>query len=378
LNNDLGAQTIKLIVSSDGCTSAPYTLVVNPIPSVCHAVIQEPTYSWCDSGKEVSIPIQFHSLSTYTSCPVKFTWDFGDNTPLSNAENPTHTYVHPTPGQQFTVKLTVTTGQGNDLCTDVATRVLTLRPFKADLTYKICCDGRVDFYNTNAVGGRWEDYNEPKRQNLFNLQYHHWPFTDYKLSDASDGDHHYWQYYDAGVHTITLQDAKSADGNVCPLTVRFTVPPLACLSRNDHLPDPWSYYTVTLNGTKIQLKFRQVQNFGLYPKLKAKIRSPFFRRFKNASVSITGTVFFKDADGCYCNLSNTVPSAVQASTSNRSKAQVEWGVTDASGNTRKFRTKDPSIQAHFDVELKNGDKGHWDLNLGDDCDLPKHPEAFWN
>lgn len=370
--SELGALTIEhRVVTNELCT-ASYTVVVPAIPSTCQAVISGAKYSWCDTSKEnTSVSVQFENQSTFTSCPVKYVWDFGDGSATSSAENPQHTYANVNKiGQTFNVKLTVMTGVAPDICSSTVSYQLTLKPYIPDLTYKICCDGRVDFYNSNADEGSWDDHNTSKKQGVFNLRYHHWPFTNHKIEGLL-GSNHYWQYYDAGVHTMTIGDATNENGNVCSVSREFTVPPPTCLSRNDRVTQ-----IVTLNGVQIKLKFRQKQGLGITPKLVAKVRSRFLKKFKNASATISGEVYFKDQNNCYCgddpNYIHTIPSNTTGSTTNSWKAKVVYSVP------HKFRTKDPSIKARFHVELKDGTVGDWELDLGNDCDLPKHPSAFWN
>ncbi|HIP31195.1 MAG TPA: PKD domain-containing protein, partial [Crocinitomicaceae bacterium] len=62
-------------------------------------------------------PICANSSVTFTDASTSatgWTWDFGDATPTSNMQNPTHTYTSAGP---FTVTLTVTNGAGSDMIT---------------------------------------------------------------------------------------------------------------------------------------------------------------------------------------------------------------------------------------------------------------------
>ncbi|MFN5355054.1 MAG: PKD domain-containing protein [Bacteroidota bacterium] len=68
-------------------------------------------------------PVQFNNMSIPGTSPVvSWNWNFGDGTPVSTLESPTHIYANP--GLQ-TVTLIVTTAEG---CTDTLTRTIFTNP----------------------------------------------------------------------------------------------------------------------------------------------------------------------------------------------------------------------------------------------------------
>lgn len=69
-----------------------------------------------------NIPVNFANTSTGTQAGTNFTWNFGDGSPVSNVQSPTHNY---NAGGTFNVTLTVTNGPG---CSDVANATVTTLP----------------------------------------------------------------------------------------------------------------------------------------------------------------------------------------------------------------------------------------------------------
>jgi gliding motility-associated-like protein len=98
------------VTDTNGCSDSTTVLVtVNPVPV---AVLGANVTSGC-----APLCVDFSDLSTVTAPGVitSWTWDFGDNSPVSNSQNPTHCYA--TAGN-YTVILTVVTADG---CTSTIT-----------------------------------------------------------------------------------------------------------------------------------------------------------------------------------------------------------------------------------------------------------------
>ncbi len=122
--------------NNNGCTnSATYTdyIYVEPIPVA----------SFTPSSSIVSIfnsTVNFNNTSTNA---IEYTWDFGDESPESTEENPTHTYPDEEPGN-YVVTLIATSALG---CADTVTRVIIVQD-------------ELIFYVPNTFTPDGDDYNE--------------------------------------------------------------------------------------------------------------------------------------------------------------------------------------------------------------------------
>jgi len=122
-----GTFTVTLTVTStNGCqTSLTQPVIVNPLPTA--AFSNTPACS----GQ----PMNFTDQSLSGGGPLtSWSWDFGDGSPTSATQNPTHNY--PSTSATYTVTLIVTTTAG---CTDTVQQAITLQPiptpqFAADTT----------------------------------------------------------------------------------------------------------------------------------------------------------------------------------------------------------------------------------------------------
>ena len=158
----LGTYTATLTVTDDrGATDSADVTVNVAAPNVPATVVAsvDPTY-----GK-VPLPVQFSSAGTSDSdgTVVAYEWDFGDGSPVSTEENPSHVYA--TAGI-FVATLTVTDSDGATSSTTVTLeRVLNVFPTvvasgtptsgKGPLTVAFSSDGTVDTDGTIA-GYSWD------------------------------------------------------------------------------------------------------------------------------------------------------------------------------------------------------------------------------
>lgn len=115
-----GPFTVSLTVTSNkGCT--------NTRTQQLTSVYAEPVAAF-NSLPEVCIGslIGFSDASTAAGSIVNgWTWDFGDGSPLSNLQNPTHSY---TTAGTYTVSLRVSTLAGCQTVNNVATRTVLVKP----------------------------------------------------------------------------------------------------------------------------------------------------------------------------------------------------------------------------------------------------------
>ena len=73
-----------------------------------------PTASFRASPTSGTVPLPVQFTDTSTGSPTSWSWDFGDGSPLSSAQDPSHTYT--TPGT-YTVRLTAANAQGSSTAT---------------------------------------------------------------------------------------------------------------------------------------------------------------------------------------------------------------------------------------------------------------------
>lgn len=138
-----GTRPVRLIVTnSDGCRDTitklvPVNSTPNPNFSATSACLGQATV--------------FTDLTPGT--PTSWRWDFGDGSPPSTLQHPTHTYTIP---GTYSVKLVVTVGTG---CTDSLTRPVTVHPVPtADFTATASCavDQPVVFTNTSTGASTYQ------------------------------------------------------------------------------------------------------------------------------------------------------------------------------------------------------------------------------
>ncbi len=121
--------------------------------------------------------------NTSTGDPITYTWDFGDGSPLSGLENPTHDYVSV---GDYTVTLTATNDFGSDVASDVLR--VGLAP-TAVFTHPVTASAQAPVQFTNQSQGTPE------------LSYD-WDFGDGSARSTAVNPIHV--YTISGTYTITL------------------------------------------------------------------------------------------------------------------------------------------------------------------------------
>lgn len=109
--------TVQLIVTdSSGCSDTlSKTIFVDPLPVA--------SFTFTPNNACSGTPIQFSNNSTGSG--LTYSWNFGDGSPLSNIQNPSHTYDAVGCGNQiYTATLTVTDSNG---CTSTTSHLITVR-----------------------------------------------------------------------------------------------------------------------------------------------------------------------------------------------------------------------------------------------------------
>jgi gliding motility-associated-like protein len=221
-----GTYNIDLTVKTDkGCMATiSRAVTVNAKPAVDFSL---PT---------VCLPTgiaQFNDQTTVTGGSVtNWTWDFGDATALSNAQNPAHTYTTAGP---FNVKLTATSGSG---CVDTKTKQLTTVYAEPQAIFnvapEVCLGNPIQFTDgsiaANSTVTAWD-----------------WDFGDATAIDHSQNPSHI--YAAAGTYTIKLKVTSAAGcqtvNNFATHTVivnalpvaNFNIPAPSCVTRNIRFND---------------------------------------------------------------------------------------------------------------------------------------------
>lgn len=137
-----GTYMVTLISnSSKGCSDTTVNLVtVNPPPSIAF------NYNTVCEGS----PTIFNDMSSVQQGVVnQWVWNFGDGSPLSYLQNPTHLYTN---AGTYTVTLTGTTNKG---CSNTATHVVTVNP-KPNVQFSTtnnCLNATTNFTNSSSVTG---------------------------------------------------------------------------------------------------------------------------------------------------------------------------------------------------------------------------------
>ena len=103
----LGAKTVTLTVIDTNSRSATSKLTLNVVDYASPTA----SFTWDPpTTPAVNSPVQFRDTSAAGSGTIiQWSWNFGDNSPLSTVQNPTHTYSS---NAQNTVSLTITDSNG--------------------------------------------------------------------------------------------------------------------------------------------------------------------------------------------------------------------------------------------------------------------------
>lgn len=203
-----GTYTVTLIVSSNfGCKDTVAQAVT---------VYPEATAGFSAPGVCVGSPTSFTDLSTVPVGTINsWSWNFGDFSPVSNTQNPLHTYAV---AGTFVVTLSVTSTNG---CAAVISQPVNVHaiPVAAFSASNGCANAIIQFTDQSAVAndtiGAWL-----------------WAFGD--GSPVSSQQHPSYAYQSPGIYTVTLV-ATSVNGCVDTTVgpVQIYSLPVAAFSVND-------------------------------------------------------------------------------------------------------------------------------------------------
>lgn len=184
-----GTYNVSLTVTNPvGCTHTSNQMVtVNLVPTAAFT-----TSTTC-----------LGSLSSFTDAstgfPVAWQWDFGDGSPISTLQNPTHTFAST---GTFTVQFIAFGGSG---CSDTTTGTITVTPIPtADFVFTSVCATDTTFFTSTSLGG----------PDTFL-----WNFGD-GFTDATNDSTPSHVYTLAGTYNVTLTAGYAASG----CTNSFTLP----------------------------------------------------------------------------------------------------------------------------------------------------------
>jgi gliding motility-associated-like protein len=132
-----GTYNVSLTVTNAfGCTSTvTHPVIVNPVPVA----------AFINTTACLGQATSFTDQTTGT--PISWTWTFGDASPVSNVQHPTHTY---TAAGTYTVTLIAFGGSG---CSDTISHTVTVNPVPtANFTFASVCTNDTMFFNSTSLG----------------------------------------------------------------------------------------------------------------------------------------------------------------------------------------------------------------------------------
>ena len=195
-----GTYTVTLTVRNGaGPSEISKTVTIDPIP------VGPPTAAFTASALTVPVNALITFTNTSTDDPTEFSWNFGDDSPLAAATNPTHSFAAP---DTYVVTLTAS----NDGGSDSATRTITvIDPPTASFTAE-STGLDVAFTDTSTRGPtEWA-----------------WDFGDGNTSTLQNPTH---TYATAGSFPVTLETSNNSGVSI-PFATTVTVaePPVASFS----------------------------------------------------------------------------------------------------------------------------------------------------
>lgn len=379
----VGAYQVTLEVTDHyGCTWST-TKTINVVD--CQASMETPSYSWCVAkiNPEIKSDVVVAFKSTSIGCPpFTWDWDFGDGSPHSTDENPTHTYVQAKSGDQHQVTLTVKDSSG---CTSHSTVTLTIEQRVGPaFTYKACPDGKV-ILETNDPGPSWTLTPSPTHVAP-------WPYSS--SIPALEGKRLIVSYDNDGVYSATLKSTNQ-NGNHCDARHEFTVHH-DCCAKNAHTSAISSAFSAQIGNTtatlRIKARLRQLQEPFVHRVVARTILQRLnshghWRRYRSPHVEIdadfTGTVWrsesavFNWGNGAYyrgCNCWTSEPTNGSKVLTNVRKVKAVDGIG------ARFRSKVNSITSQHRVSVNGGPSQVMaTLKLGQqtDCDSFQTKFHWW-
>jgi hypothetical protein len=341
------------IMDNFGCAHS-----TDPIPVVvsfdCHAAAEVDKYYLCAGCEgQANIQVLFNNTSTGGTCPLTFTWDFGDGTPTVTTNETQlsvpHTYSVPNCAATNNYSVTITmTDSSPDPCTSTAVVPLVIAPCRPDVTWKVCPTGKVCF--TASVPGKWT-----------------FPSTLQHVSGNLDEDTEVcMKACTEGSFPFTFEGFCNTGGR-CIISRTLIVDELVCCAKNDAQRE---HYEFSGGGTDYRMKYKMVQrNFLIYHRIRLKTK---LKKHKNLwgigywkgtkadqiEAHCVGTVYKSDSE-CTCVLPHDVNDGVVKYNKKKAKKNIAIG--------EPYRSRLNSIMSTHRV-IKAGQDIIKYLYLGVDCD----------
>jgi gliding motility-associated-like protein len=177
---DDAAGNVTLVFTSannGGCKSKADTINVTLVPS--------PTAAYTSVSACPTFPVTFTDGSTAPGSVVGWNWNFGDGSPTSSTQSPTHIYAT---GGPYNVMLIVTSNNG---CVDTLTQVVNVfdKPLADFNANGICLSDGTTFTDSSTVGGG------------ATINSWSWSFGDSGMSTSQNPTHN---YPGAGTYSVDL------------------------------------------------------------------------------------------------------------------------------------------------------------------------------
>jgi gliding motility-associated-like protein len=183
-SSDTSQTSIELVLettNNKGCLSKTDTVKIN--------FIQAPSSAFTYSTACATKPVNFMDASTPTASLASFSWDFGDGSGTSTAQNPVYVY---STGNTYTVTHVVTSING---CTDTSKQAVTvyISPVANFLFSNVCVGNQSFFFDSSTVA-------------TGSLATWSWNFGDGGTSTSANPLH---LYSNTGVYTVTMEVTSS-------------------------------------------------------------------------------------------------------------------------------------------------------------------------
>lgn len=190
-----GIYLVKLTATStNGCTdSVSKSVTIYPKPNVAFTSVD----SICGFNQVVFT----NNTSIASGTITLFNWTFGDNTAISNAINPTHTY---TVANTYLIKLVATSDNG---CKDSINKSIEIfpKPSANFATNNVCKKTAASFINTSFINGGGILYN--------------WDFGDAQTSTLTSPTHNYNVAGNYNISLITTSNHGCKDTIIKPIYI---------------------------------------------------------------------------------------------------------------------------------------------------------------
>jgi PKD repeat protein len=308
---------------------------------------------WACPGSTPPFDVPFKNLSTGKSCPMTWTWDYGDSTssaPTSTGIDGQHLY---NAAGTYNVTLTASNNSG---VLGSATKPVVVEEFEPEIVIKKKCgDGKVTLTTVDDYD-KYEWDTPTASLTLWQLLTPWWKRQRTITVCFQDGN-----------HTVRLKASK-ASGATCEDKVDFPMTVVAnCCKRvystdKEYFEYPagtgWHNYRLVCRARSLGVGWGRITAVAKLQKRTGPNGVWLRKRAHTIEVSWNGQVMQKD-DGCFCN--KPVPTSSSNSKSKRSRVQR----TKSPGTLLKpqFRTQKWAVAFKFKVKIDANHSTPFEHNL---------------